>query len=100
MADEEAEEEAETPERLAAAVDVAMRAPDLAKIMDELELADYNAYLVNEKGEKYMLSTLTDLRVELLHPFQDKRGDWSSLWEHGCTARSTRSGSPSSPLVN
>ena len=54
-----------------------------AKIMDELELADYNAYLVNEKGEKYMLSTLTDLRVELLHPFQDKRGDWSSLWEHG-----------------
>ena len=41
------------------------------------------AGLREQEGEKYMLSTLTDLRVELLHPFQDKRGDWSSLWEHG-----------------
>ena len=38
MTDVDAEEEAETPERLAAAVDVAMRAPNLAQIMDELEL--------------------------------------------------------------
>ena len=51
MADDDAEEEAETPERLAAAVDVAMRAPNLAQIMDELELADYNDWLRNQEEE-------------------------------------------------
>jgi len=73
MTDVDAEEEAETPERLAAAVDVAMRAPNLAQIMDELELllgpfqtfpgtflqaqimdelelTDYNDYLHNQAG--------------------------------------------------